>query len=333
MRFPVLSCGRHFYFFTFVVEGRQAILSQLHRDEKRPRLSEFGCHIQACWKTLHSVDAHLTPLESVIMPDHVHLLLMVNSKTPFPFNPLIFARWFQKITAYLHAEDEVKAWMIKSAPREWNRFDSEAEDAYIEQGDVPQKQVVWAKELWVNVSFDARQLAAIRRYIRMNPVRYFWKHDHADLFKLCPRLKHPALNPALPWSSTGDITLLASPFLFLVRLTRKKTIQALMPEIEAALERARQGWIPVCGFISPGERVFEAQLKALPTTRWIKTVPYGLPERYDPSVEDSRWISARRQLILSSFDVTQYPPFKVTRAGCLLMNERIEQMVATLRGE
>jgi hypothetical protein len=167
----------------------------------------------------------------------------------------------------------------------------------------------------------------------MNPVRYFWKHDHPDLFKLCPLLKHPILNPALPWSAIGDITILASPFLFLVRLTRKKPIQALEPEIETYLERAQQGGVPVCGFISPAERVFETRLKALPNVRWIKTVPYGLPERYDPSVEDSRWISARQQLILSSFDTTQYPPFKITRAGCLLMNERIEQMVATLRGE
>ena len=333
MRFPLLQHGRHFYFFTFVVEGRQALLSRLQRGEKRPQLSELGRHIQACWKMLHSIDSHLTALESAIMPDHVHLLLMVNSETEFPFNPLIFARWFQKVTAHPQEDVDIKTWMANAAPRGWNRFDSDLEVALLEQGPMPRGKIPWAKELWVNVSFDSRQLSAIRRYIRMNPVRYFWKNDHPDLFKCCPRLKHPALNPALPWSAIGDITILASPFLFLVRFTRKKTIQALEPEIEAYLERAQQGGVPVCGFISPAERVFEARLKTLPNVRWIKTVPYGLPERYDPSVEDSRWISARQQLILSSFDTTQYPPFKITHVGCLLMNERIEQMVATLRGE
>lgn len=81
--------------------------------------------------------------------------------------------------------------------------------------------------------------------------------------------------------------------------------------------------MPLSGFLSPGERLFEKRLKQLPHARWVKAVPYGLPDRYDPSVEDSHWISTRQQLILSSFECVDYPPFQITRAGCLLMNERI----------
>ena len=62
-------------------------------------------------------------------------------------------------------------------------------------------------------------------------------------------------------------------------------------------------------------------------------MPYGLPERYDPSVEDSRWLAAHRQLILSSFDRAVIPPFKITRQGCLAMNDRIAAMVAANDGD
>ena len=106
----------------------------------------------------------------------------------------------------------------------------------------------------------------------------------------------------------------------------KKSVDEVEEAIATHVERARRGWVPVCGFLSPGEREFERRLKALPHSRWIKAVPYGLPERYDPSVEDSRWIAARRELVLSSFGREESPPFQVTRRGCLAMNERIARM-------
>ena len=59
---------------------------------------------------------------------------------------------------------------------------------------------------------------------------------------------------------------------------------------------------------------------------WIKAVPYGLPARYDPPVEDSRWLAAGREFVLGSFGREAIPPFKMTRRGCLEMNERIGRM-------
>ena len=166
----------------------------------------------------------------------------------------------------------------------------------------------------------------------MNPARFFWKLDHADMFKLHLGVRHPALDPALPWSAVGDLTILASPFLFLVRLTMKKTAAELEDEIAAHLEHVRHGGVPVCGFLSPGEREFERRLKALPSSRWVKTVPYALPPYYDPSVEDSKWLASHREVILSSFDPAGAPPFTIARANCLLMNERIAAMCASLSG-
>ena len=291
MKFPLIHTGRRFFFFTFVVEGRRPVLSRLVRGERHPVLLPAGERVVAFWRRLHQIEPRFTASDFVIMPDHVHLLLIVNSEGEFHFNPLVFAHWFMEETA-----------------------------------------VVWSRDYWIDISFDSRQLAAIRRYIKMNPARYFWKLDNPDMFRFRANLHHPILDSTLEWSAVGDITILASPFLYLVRLTMKKTVEELEEEITAHVERAKHGWIPVCGFISPGEREFEHRLKALPHSRWIKTVPYGLPERYDPSVEDSRWLATHRQLVLSSFDRADIPPFKITRPGCLAMNERITAMVAANDG-
>ena len=277
------------------MEGRQPVLSRLVRGERRPVLLPAGERVVAFWRRLHQIEPRFTASDFVIMPDHVHLLLIVNSEGEFRFNPLVFAHQFMEETA--------------------------------SDGGV------WSRDYWIDISFDSRQLAAIRRYIKMNPARYFWKLDNPDMFRFRANLRHPILDPALEWSAVGDITILASPFLYLVRLTMKKTAAELEDEIAAHVERAKHGWTPVCGFISPGEREFERRLKALPHSRWTKTVPYGLPERYDPSVEDSRWLAAHRQLILSSFDRAVIPPFKITRSGCLAMNDRIAAMVAANEGD
>ena len=46
------------------------------------------------------------------------------------------------------------------------------------------------------------------------------------------------------------------------------------------------------------------QLKAEPSARFVKLLPHALPARYDPSAEDSREIAAGRLVILSAFPDT-----------------------------
>ncbi|MBR0197991.1 MAG: hypothetical protein IJQ34_07640 [Kiritimatiellae bacterium] len=322
MNFPLIHTGRRFFFFTFVVEGRQPVLSRPVRGKKRPQLLPIGERVVEFWLSLHKIEPRFTASDFVIMPDHVHLLLIVNSVGEFRFNPLVFAHRFMEATANdgVASDGGCRPRPPANAP------------AGGPGGAATRRSFAWLRDYWIDISFDSRQLAAIRRYIKMNPARYFWKLDNPDMFRFRANLRHPILDASLPWSAIGDITILATPFLYLVRLTMKKTIAELEDEIAAHIERAKQGWTPVCGFISPGEREFERRLKALPRSRWIKTVPYGLPERYDPSVEDSRWLTAHRQLILSSFDRAEIAPFKITRPGCLAMNARIAAMVAANDG-
>lgn len=98
------------------------------------------------------------------------------------------------------------------------------------------------------LSFDARQLKAIRRYIRLNPARALWKARHPDRFIRFANIRHPVLDPARRWDAMGNLTLLASPFLHHVRLTMRKTAEEHAAEIDSIMERAVCGLVPVSGF-------------------------------------------------------------------------------------
>lgn len=298
--------GRQFFFFTFCVEGRKPVLSRLVEgalEKGRGRapappdgggnelahsvLLPQGEAVLRWLLALHGENAALVLSNRVVMPDHVHFLLVVDFDRNPAFDPLAFAHWFKR-----------------------------------EVGGAGGTPVRWERSFWLALSLSSRQLAAIRRYIRGNPVRALWKKAHPDRFRVMAGIRHLSLDPALRWSALGDPTLLASPFRFPVRLTRKRPVEAQEEALSEAMARARCGMVPVCGFISSAERELERRLRAEPGVRWIKTVPYGLPASFDPSLEDSRAIAGGRLLVLSSFPA-EVPLSPISRANCEAMNERI----------
>ncbi|MBR4519364.1 MAG: hypothetical protein IKO65_10220 [Victivallales bacterium] len=192
--------------------------------------------------------------------------------------------------------------------------------------------LVWEEHFWMLLVNAGCPLAVVRKYIKMNPARKMWKTLNPDRFVRRSGLKHAVLDPALSWTAIGDLTLLASPFMFPVRLTRKMTVEQHLPEIERMVEKARCGMLPVCGFLSPGEKELERRLRQEPFARWIKTVAHGLPHRFDPTVEDSRFLADGRQLILSSFP-SDVPVFPVNYDNCHLMNARNEALCRGATGE
>ena len=304
--------GRQFFFFTFCVEGRRPVLARIVKGRgpcprapgmdtggsggtPRPlhgggnadahtELLPEGETILAFLKNLHVRNPALTASDRVVMPDHVHFVLIVDFDRDHGFQPLSFAHQFLEETSV--------------------------------------SPVFWEPGFWLVLSFSARQLSAIRHYIHHNPARALWKAEHPDRFVRYSGIRHPILDSALRWSASGDLTLLGSPFLFPVRLTRRRSVEEQEAEIAEAMERALCGMIPVCGFLSPAERELQHRLRAEPRARWIKMVPYGLPLRYDPSVEDSRAFADGRLLVLSSFP-PEIPFSPISRENCELMNARI----------
>lgn len=287
MKLNFIHEGKRFFFITLVVKGRRPLLSRRVGD-KIVELLPAGEMLKEVWAKSHERDPEVTASNFMIMPDHAHLLLIVDFSKRASFDVLDWIMHFIRETG------------------DWE---------------------LWDRHLYFQLSFSLRQLKAIRRYIKMNPARAWWKETHPDMFVRRGGLRHEMLDPAFPWTAFGNLTLLANPFLFQVRLTTKKTLDELEGEIAAAVDKARRGMIPVSGFISPGEKEFFRRLLNEPNIRWVKMLPYGLPPRYDPSVEDSQHLAEGRLLVLSAFPI-DVPSYPISRANCLAMNDRIAALCA-----
>ena len=264
------------------------------------------------------------------------------------FNPLVFIHWFRDWSSRAGDVEPV-------APRNWFEF--------YEPG-VVSRVIAWEEGFWLDLAMGSRHLKAIRHYMKLNPARLLWKLRHPDRFKVVkvatarlfaheergqapepPRVGRapeapggvggsgvppvPRLPPVL--TALGDIGLLGSPFLLHVRLTLKKTVAEHAAAIDEIVEKAKRGYIPVSGFISPGEKEVLRRLKAEPRVRFVKLVPFALPPRYDPSAEDSRELAADRLAIVSlqpetaairSIDIRRsQAAAHAFRANCLAMND------------
>jgi hypothetical protein len=243
------------------------------------------------------------------MPDHVHLLMIVNYDKDPSFDLIGWIHEFCKET--------------ELPPRTLHKKHSTSATGFGAEPRLIASSPLWSRNYWLMLSFSSRQLKAFRRYIKLNPARALWKKRNPDRFIRRANIRHAILPQDRTWDAIGNLTLLASPLLFPVRLTRRKTIEEHTEAIDEIIEKAKRGMIPVSGFISPGEKETLRRLKEEPKARFIKTLPHALPPRYDPSAEDSRERAADRLLILSGFPQTVRANDKIARVNCLLMNDLI----------
>ena len=355
-----------FFFITLVVAERRPALSKIVDEKSRPKLTYVGELTKAALMAVHRIWPGVAISDFVIMPDHVHYLLIANYERDKKTNPLFISHRIADVVEMAVAEGE-RALADEPVDRMAERFklaidsaNAQAAANLLKQesglrfgklvGDLleasgdgaavrgsgaraPVRSVIFARDCYIELSFDSRQLKAIRHYIRLNPARAIWKLRHPDLF-LCHRaIKAKRLAPFAPVSfdGIGALPLLGSPFLFHVRLTLKKTVAEHSAAIEDIVDKARRGMVPVSGFISPGEKEALRRLKGEPRARFIKLLPNALPARYDPSAEDSREIAAGRMLILSCFRDTpaissldmkrNQSAAHAFRENCLAMND------------
>jgi len=331
MRLQFRHQGRQFFFVTLTLEGRPQALSRLIDATSAPELTPAGKTALSVMLALHAIFPCATLSNRVIMPDHIHFLLIVNYELMPTFNPLwvsfmlmeaIEAAWILKergqapeppfdpvalLRATVARGRREAAEINRLMGQGLSRLEALAPLKPGREGAAPVcSGLRFDRRAYIELSFDSRQLKAIRHYMKLNPARALWKRAHPDRFMGCANIKHAILDPACRWSAMGNLTLLGSPFLLHARLTLKKTLAEHEPAIAEFVEKAKHGWIIVSSFISPGEIALLRRLKATPAARFIKLMPCSLPARYDPSAEDSRELAADRLLILSGFTNTPH---------------------------
>ena len=78
MKLDYSHSGRQFFFVTLTVAGRAKILSKLVDETARPALSAVGEVVKAALLALHQVNKAVGVSDFVIMPDHLHFVLIVD---------------------------------------------------------------------------------------------------------------------------------------------------------------------------------------------------------------------------------------------------------------
>ena len=409
MKLEYAKRGLQFFFVTLVVAERRQVLSSIAELEAsgqvaaagraaRPALLPLGEIVVAALRAIHRVWPAVTISDYVVMPDHLHFLLIVDYNRDQSIAPLFIAHRFadavERAQALVEERNgrgsapnpgrapspsegpnpgrapnpgegpdlgraagalaERRVEFMAGLLREAAAAAREAApgELKVERGlrfgerrggagaRAPVRSVVFARDCYIELSFDSRQLKAVRRYIKLNPARAIWKARHPDLFICYRAIKSERFAAFAPrrFDAIGALPILGSPFLFHVRLTLKKTVAEHEAAIQEIVEKARHGMVPVSGFISPGEKEALRRLKVEPSARFVKLLPHALPARYDPSAEDSREIAAGRLVILSAFPDTPAvasPAMKRDpaashrfRQNCLAMNDLAARLCA-----
>ena len=347
MKMRLMRFGRKFFFITLCVKGRAKVLSRINPDATVILLAA-GEAVAAAWRATHSLNPALTASNFIIMPDHIHLLLIVNYDIDPNFDVIGWIKDFQRRSEAAINDTGASPRTPEAAsprtpeaasprapgaasPRAPEAASHQAPGAGFGAAEENQSESLagfgaaapfhWERRFWLVLSFSSRQLKAIRRYIKLNPARALWKARHPNRFKRLANIRHPILDASRQWDAVGNPLLLSSPFLFHVRLTRKMSLEEHRPAIDEIIEKARHGMIPVSGFLSPGEKEVLRRLKEEPVARFIKMRPCALPPEYDPSAEDSRELATDRMLILSGFPQSVADAGAIFRQNCLAMND------------
>lgn len=160
--------GLRFFFFTAAIRGRQPLLSRIvprapgrqrpgeaspeppRSGRRDPRagwgveLSPAGEAVARLWREVHARDPFLTASDFILMPDHAHLLLLVDyRRAPAGFDLL--------------------GW--------WLRFRRETAAAAAAALPGIEPSAFWEEKYWIMILNAGTSLSAVRRYIKLNPAR------------------------------------------------------------------------------------------------------------------------------------------------------------------
>ncbi len=203
MKLEFARHGKQFFFVTMVVAERRPVLSRVVSENLRPELTALGEIVKAGLLAVHKVWPMVIVSDFIIMPDHFHFLLIVDYDRVKGVSPLYVAHRLADAVEMAAAGDmertgagacEERRVMSDELVGKMVRFMGVAIEAANEAGELrvekglrfgervggsgaraPVRSIVFARDCYIELSFDARQLKATRHYMKLNPSRYIWK--------------------------------------------------------------------------------------------------------------------------------------------------------------
>ena len=144
------------YFVTLCVHGRECLLGEVA--EREVRLSQIGALVEACWQELPRHYVHVDLGAFVVMPNHVHGVIVLTGDVGAGFKPAPTGSAGKR-----HALTEVV--------RALKTFSTRRVNTLREMPGLP----LWQRNYYERVIRDEAELARISQYIIDNPAS--WADD------------------------------------------------------------------------------------------------------------------------------------------------------------
>ena len=235
----------------------------------------------------------LKPLQFIVMPDHVHLILQVLYRT------------------CRHLDFYIDYLMRRVADKYSKLRQKEiTEEAIFEEGycDKP--------------LFDDRNLNGWYAYVRQNPHRLAMRLQYPLFFQRIRNL----LIGGQEYEAYGNLFLLSNPDKSAVKISRRFTLEQKAQKKASWLWEASRGTVLVSPFISKDEKAIRAEVEKAGASVILITHE-AFPERFKPAAHDFDLCSNGRLLIIS---LGLPPKTTLTREICLRMNALAEIVSTTI---
>lgn len=226
-----------------------------------------------------------------VMPDHMHLLLQVLSRSE------------KHLDFYI---DYLKERIAKRYAIQMQQ--SINPDDILEEGycDKP--------------LYDGRSLDGWYRYIRENPHRLAMRRQYPQFFRRVRNLKVGSCE----YQAYGNLFLLRNPDKIAVKISRRYSEEEKLRKKKLWIESASQGTVIVSPFISTAEKAIRSEVESL-GGKIILITHEAFPERFKPARHDFCLCAEGRLLIIS---LGKAAPASLSRADCVAMNELAEGLAS-----
>ena len=283
-------------FITISTDPRKALFGRV--ENAAVVLSELGRVVLESMQAIPRFNPGIALFEHVLMPDHLHMNLRIQSGLAEPLQVLGAAlRRFKTYTT-------TQARKMHGLPS------------------------LWQQGYHDRICVSRRFIEAVTRYIRYNPLKYELMYNQPEHMRIREPLGSPRLDADDFWKGMGNTALLSPETkLLALRVSRKVPVGEIPRVVSRIGDAVRAGFVVVSGFISPGEVAVRDMLLENHKARFIHILPSCMTLRHRP---DSRYLQplaeGRFLEIAQGNDETEFG-----RGACLALNEEIRAMA--LAGE